>query len=141
VGVVLSLMCFGISPAESAPEAATRGPAQALSLDRSCGPHVNARLAVRCTGGPQQVSESGCGFLQRCIYFSRSEQLIMLNGGAATIVALICGATALLGCATASAVVGAAVQWLNGRGGACPISRPRLRVQYFPFPAVEGCVG
>jgi hypothetical protein len=144
VGVVLSLMCFGISPAEAAPETAThtvtRNPVRATHLDRPCGPTVNARVATRCAGGPQQVSEGGCGFLQRCLYFSRNEQLILLSGGSATIVALICGATALLGCATAAAVVGAAVQWLNSRGGICPLSRPKLRVQYFPMPAVEGCV-
>lgn len=140
VGVVLSLMCFGISPAEAAPQTASRGPARVTQLDRPCGPTVNLRVATRCVGGPQQLSEGGCGFLQRCLYFSRGEQLILLNGGSATIVALICGATALLGCATAAAVVAAAVQWLNSRGGICPLSRPRLRVQYFPVPAVEGCV-
>jgi hypothetical protein len=111
-----------------------------LLLDPPCGPGVNVRAATRCGGGPQQISEGGCGFLQRCVWLSRGEQLVILAGGSATIVALICGATVLLGCATASAVVAAALQWLSNRGGICPVSRPRLRVQYFPIPSVEGCV-
>ncbi|MBF4768132.1 hypothetical protein ISU10_10165 [Nocardioides agariphilus] len=87
-----------------------------------------------------KLSEGGCGFLQRCLYFSRSEQLIILAGGGAAIVTVICGVTALLGCAAAAGLVAAVLQWLSNRGGACPKSKPRLKWRYFPTPAVQGCV-
>jgi hypothetical protein len=151
---VLSLMTFGMSPAQAAPtttspqasatthlRAARQLPRGLAVGERRCGPDVNARVANRCAStGPQQFSESGCGFLQRCLYFSRSEQLTILAGSGAGLVVLICGATALLGCAAASAVVGAAFQWLSNRGGICPTSKPKLGVRYFPMPSVQGCV-
>jgi hypothetical protein len=146
VGIVLSLMAFGVSPAQAAPSAADPVPAVVKQttpgpVGRPCGPNVNLRVAERCAAsGPQQFSEGGCGFLQRCLYFSRNEQLVILAGSGTTIAVLICGATALLGCAAASGVVAAALQWLSNRGGVCPTSRPKLKVRYFPTPSVEGCV-
>jgi hypothetical protein len=148
VGIVLSLMTFGMAQAQAvaapAPSADVRADTRAGAAPlghRGCGPAVNLRGVQRCANpGPEQLSEGGCGFLQRCIYLSRSEQLIILAGGSATIVAIICGATALLGCAAASGLVAAAFQWLNDRGGACPTSKPKLKIRYFPTPAIIGCV-
>lgn len=78
--------------------------------------------------------------MQRCIYLSRSEQLVILAGGSATVVVLLCSVTAIIGCALATGIVAAAFQWLSSRGGACPVTKPKLRVQYIPWPQVEGCV-
>ena len=152
VGIALSLMMFGMSPAEATsttPQASPRAEVGAVTridraaraVDSRCGTGVNLRAARRCADtAPQQFSEGGCGFLQRCAYFSRSEQLIILAGSGATIVVLICSATALLGCAAASGLVAAAFQWLTDRGGICPTSKPKLKVRYFPFPSIIGCV-
>jgi hypothetical protein len=146
VGIALSLMAFGMSPAQAAaPAAAAASPTTTQTAStptgRPCGPGVNLRTAERCAiTGPQQFSEGGCGFMQRCIYLSRSEQLTILAGAGGTIVALICGATALLGCAAASGIVASAFQWLSNRGGACPTSKPKLKIRYFPTPSIIGCV-
>ncbi len=148
VGIVLSLMAFGLaSPAHAAgdaqrsnDDAATASPRAAGDAGRACGT-ANLKVSQRCTDtGPPQLSEGGCGFMQRCLYFSRGEQLTILGGGSALMVAAICAATGGLACAAASAIVGAAFQWLNNRGGLCPTSKPRLRIQWFPFVAAEGCV-
>lgn len=130
VSLALSLM-FVSSPAQASPDPVAAPAAAAPEIPTT---------ATRTLRPVPQFSEGGCGFLQRCLYFSRSEQLIILAGGSATIVAAICGATALLGCAAASGLVGAAFQWLSSRGGACPTSKPKLKVRYLPWPAVQGCV-
>jgi hypothetical protein len=148
VSVALSLMFVGVAPAQArtSPQQASAGEATVQRLasapgQRPCGNLIGVKQAKGCASDLVPLfSEGGCGFLQRCIYFSRSEQLIILAGGGATIVALICGATALLGCAAASAVVAAAFQWLSDRGGVCPTSKPKLKVRYFPTPAIKGCV-
>jgi hypothetical protein len=49
--------------------------------------------ASRVPSKKPYISEGGCGFLQRCIYLSRNEQLILLAGGSAVIIAAICGAS------------------------------------------------
>ena len=146
VGIALSLMAFGMSPAQAAPPAAAATSSATTQTaptptGRPCGPGVNLRTAERCAvTGPQQFSEGGCGFMQRCLYFSRGEQLIIIAGGSAAIIAAICSSTLGVGCAIASALVGGAFQWLSNRGGACPTSKPRLRVRYFPLPAAYACV-
>jgi hypothetical protein len=99
----LSLTFVGTAPAQATPpEPHTSTALKAPTLSTSA-------VDPEARGGvlTPMFSESGCGFLQRCLYFTRSEQLIILAGGGATIVALICGATALLGCAAASGLVAA----------------------------------
>jgi len=158
VSIVLSLMAFGLTaPAQAAGSSAasqtariaagsgapnlasaaqtlTGGPAKACQTG-------NLRTLQRCADtGTQQLSEGGCGFMQRCLYFSRGEQLIIVAGASATIIAAICTASAGVACAIASGIVGAAFQWLSNRGGICGTKKPRLRVQWFPRIIAEGCV-
>jgi hypothetical protein len=144
VSIVLSLMCAWVTPAGAAAVSAIAGadarsatPNQVVrALDLRCVPG-----AKRCVAnGPHHLSEGGCGVLQRCLYFSRGEQMILMAGGSAAIIAAICTATIGLGCAIASSVVGAAFQWLSNRGSICPASKPRLKMRYFPSPAAYGCV-
>jgi hypothetical protein len=135
VSIVLSLMASAMSPVQAAAPAA---PPVSSSAEKSvtatggrpCGPDVNLRIAHRCADtGTQQFSEGGCGFLQRCIYFSRNEQLVIVAGGGATIAVLICGATALLGCAAASGVVAAALS--SGSAVEVASARPESRNSRF----------
>ncbi len=147
VGIVLSLMAFGVSPAqaaaiEAAPAAATTTKQTvATATGRPCGPGVNLRIAERCAvTGPQQFSEGGCGFLQRCVYLNRTEQQYLITGSKWIVQAALCAGSIGLGCVAAGALVELAAQWLLNRGGICPTSKPKLRVQYLPWPGVEGCV-
>jgi hypothetical protein len=147
VGIALSLMAFGMSPSQAAttaPHTAVHaGPrsAPAAPIALRCGPGVNLRIADRCAyTGPQQFSEGGCGFLQRCVWFSRSEQQYILTGGKYVIQAALCAASFGLGCVVAGTIVEIAFEWLKSRGGICSTSKPKLQVQYLPWPGVEGCV-
>jgi hypothetical protein len=149
VGIALSLMSFGMAPAQAAkagPTAAvsavtaSQRPVQ-VSAGRPCGQAAHPRVAPRCAGsGTQQFSEGGCGFLQRCIYLNRTEQTYLVTGSKWVVQYALCSASLGLGCAFAGLLVELAAQWINDHGGICPTSKPKLRVQYFPNPAVEGCV-
>jgi hypothetical protein len=140
VSIVLSLMSLSPAPAEAAAgPTATRSTAQAEAA--GCEPGVNQRVDGRCADtGPQQFSEGGCGFFQRCVYFNRTEQQYLISGSKWIVQAALCAASIGLGCVAAGLIVEIAAQWLLSRGGICPTSRPKLRVQWFPNPQVEGCV-
>jgi hypothetical protein len=140
VSIVLSLTSLSTAPAEAA-TAPTTTRASAQAAVSRCGPAVNQRVAGRCAGtGQQQFSEGGCGFLQRCVYFNRTEQQYLISGSKWIVQAALCAASIGLGCVAAGLLVEIAAQWLLNRGGICPTSRPKLRVQWFPNPQVEGCV-
>jgi hypothetical protein len=145
VGIALSLMAFGMSPAQAstAPAAAKTSAAASkhtAPTARPCGPGVQ-RIATRCVvTGPQQFSEGGCGFLQRCVYLNRSEQLYLISGSKWIVQAALCAAGVGIGCVVAGGIVELAAQWLMSRGGICPTSKPKLRVRYFPTPQIDGCV-
>ncbi|HET9997323.1 MAG TPA: hypothetical protein VFQ17_07410 [Nocardioides sp.] len=135
LSIVLAVLSLSATPAGAATPVST-GTAPA-----SCGPGVNQRIDGRCTDTlPQEFSEGGCGFLQRCIYFNRTEQTYLITGSKWIVQAALCAAGIGLGCVAAGLVVEIAAQWLLSRGGICPTSKPRLRVQWFPVPQVEGCV-
>jgi hypothetical protein len=151
VGIALLLMAFGMSPtqAAAAPAAAqtSAGKTSAAASKhtartaRPCGTAVQRRISTRCVvNGPQQFSEGGCGFLQRCVYLNRSEQLYVISGSKWIVQAALCAAGVGIGCLVAGGIVELAAQWLMSRGGICPTSKPRLRVRYFPAPQIEGCV-
>ncbi len=92
----------------------------------------------RCAdGGVKNFSEGGCGFLQRCVYFSRSEQSFLAQATATAIAAMLC--TTAVVCGVAAAVAFAIVKYFDSHS-ICPTSKPKLRVQYFPVPQIEGCV-
>jgi hypothetical protein len=135
LSIVLAVMGLSASPAGAATRTTTS------TASASCGPGVNQRIDARCADtGPQQFSEGGCGFLQRCIYFNRTEQTYLITGSKWVVQAALCAASIGLGCVAAGLVVEIAAQYLLSRGGICPTSKPRLRVQWFPVPQVEGCV-
>jgi hypothetical protein len=139
LSIVLAVMSLQAVPAGAATGASTVASVGAASA--SCGPGTNQRIGERCADtGPQQFSEGGCGFLQRCIYFNRTEQTYLITGSKWIVQAALCAASIGLGCVAAGLVVEIAAQWLLSRGGICPTSKPRLRVQWFPVPQVEGCV-
>ena len=108
----------------------------------SPGSQRNASGPVhRCAGsGNVNLSEGGCGFLQRCVYLNRTEQLYVAAGAIGVIGAALCAGGFGLTCATAVALVEMAGVWLGKHGGVCPTSKPRLRAQWLPWPQVEGCV-
>ena len=150
VGIALSLM-VGMPPAQAAaPVAAPVGAAAAATSTkqtattppgRPCGPGVNFRTAERrAATGPQQFSEGGCGFMQRCIHLNRSEQQYLISGSKWIVQAALCTGSIGIGCVAAGALVELAAQWLMNRGGICPTSKPKLRVRYLPSPGIEGCV-
>ena len=131
VGIVLSLMALGTAPAQAATAApaatATTATKQvaATPTGRPCGPGANQRIAHRCVdSGPQQFSEGGCGFLQRCVYLNRTEQQYLLVGTKWIVQAALCAGTIGIGCVAAGTVVEVAAQWLQNRGGICPTSKP-----------------
>jgi hypothetical protein len=139
LSIVLSVMGLAAAPADAATGASTD--AAITTAAASCGPGVNLRIEGRCAAtGPQQFSEGGCGFLQRCIYFNRTEQTYLITGSKWIVQAALCAASIGLGCVAAGLVVEIAAQWLLSRGGICSTTKPRLRVQWFPVPQVEGCV-
>jgi hypothetical protein len=147
-GIALALVSFGMAPAQAATNGPETAPAATSALrpaptrtDHACGPGVNQRVVHRCaTDGPQQFSEGGCGFLQRCIYLNRTEQTYLVTGSKWIVQLALCTGSLGIGCALAGLIVELAAQWLNNRGGICPTSKPKLRVQWFPIPLVEGCV-
>ena len=140
VSIVLSLMTFSTTPAEAAGDPTTTRTTTQAEAGR-CGPGVNQRVDGRCADtGPQQFSEGGCGFFQRCIYFNRTEQQYLISGSKWIVQAALCAASIGLGCVAAGLIVEIAAQWLLSRGGICSTSKPKLRVQWFPNPQVEGCV-
>ena len=143
LSIVLAVMSLPAVPAGAATEAGTPTSTHASpdTAAAPCGPGVSQRIDGRCADtGPQQFSEGGCGFLQRCIYFNRTEQTYLITGSKWVVQAALCAASIGLGCVAAGLVVEIAAQWLLSRGGICPTSKPRLRVQWFPAPQVEGCV-
>jgi hypothetical protein len=133
-----------------APAQAATSPASAMAVtthqqaspasERPCGPGANLRAVTRCAPGPQQFSEGGCGFLQRCVYLSRTEQQYLVTGAKWIVQAALCAAGLGIGCVVAGVIVELAARWLDSRGGICPVSKPKLRVQWFPTVGVEGCV-
>ena len=160
VGIALSVMFLGSSPAQAAGHGAgptptpastpasssirqapatVAGPADAPKVGtRACRPAK--QVGSGCLEPTPLVSEGGCGFLQRCIYLNRTEQRYVITGSQAIVTAAICVLTAVMGCTLATVVVDIAADWLRDRGGICSTSRPKLRIQYLPIPQVEGCV-
>lgn len=105
--------------------------------------HVNGTvlaLAVPSTTSTPSpdLRAGGCGFLQLCIFFNRSDQAALLSGAGAGIAAAICRLATITGpaCGLAAAVVAVATYYLieNGR---CPGD---LRVRILPFVGQERCV-
>ena len=145
VSVVLTLLGLGVAPAQAAGTTTTAPAAHATTthrtpLDDGRCEAGDQRVARRCAPGPQQFSEGGCGFLQRCVYFNRTEQTYLITGSKWIVQAALCAAGLGFGCIVAGVLVEIGAQYLLGRGGVCPTSKPRLRVQWFPTPQVEGCV-
>lgn len=54
------------------------------------------------------------------IYLTQREQQTVVAGGGAGIAAAVCGSTAGLACAGASAAMAAAATYVSSRGGICP---------------------
>lgn len=83
-----------------------------------------------------ELSVGGCGFLQVCVYFNRTDQGAILAGAAAAIAAAICLVASPAGCIVASAAVAIAFYYLT-ENGRCP---SRLRVRLLPSPGGARCV-
>ena len=112
VGIALSLMASGCrrprrqprSPGAAAAATSTKQTAT-TPPGRPCGPGVNFRAAERCAAtGPQQFSEGGCGFMQRCIYLNRSEQQYLISGSKWIVQAALCTGSIGIGCVAAGAL-------------------------------------
>ncbi len=147
VGIVLALMGAGLAPAQAAGRTtpaqvhAVAASAPAVASSTHCRHAVRFGAAEGCAAtAPQRASEGGCGFLQRCVYLNRTEQTYLISGSKWIVQAALCAGSLGIGCVVAGTIVEIAAQWLISRGGICPTSHPKLRVQYFPFPQVEGCV-
>ena len=146
LSVVLAGSGLGAAPASAAapPAAAAVSPTADTTAETTplpaCAPGETPSAEGRCTVVVPQVSEGGCGFLQRCVYFNRTEQTYLITGGKWLVQAALCAGSLGIGCALAGLLVELGAQYLLSRGGLCPTSKPRLRVQWFPTPQAEGCV-
>jgi hypothetical protein len=89
-------------------------------------------LAVPSSTSPpsSNLRAGGCGFLQLCIYFNRSDQRAIINGITAGLAAAICSRVPGAGCAYASAVLAIAASYLADHG----ICSNELRVRILPIP-------
>jgi hypothetical protein len=88
------------------------------------------------------VSAGRCGTwgLWVCIYLSHTDQIYLAAGAIAFVTVLICGATALIGCAAASALAAAAALYVSRHGICSGGRRLRAQVQYsggFAFECVS----
>jgi hypothetical protein len=71
------------------------------------------------------------------VQLNRSDQTVLVNAGAAGLAVLICEATALVGCAAATAACACAATWVSNRGGICP---RRLEIRILPWMNTYSCV-
>ncbi len=83
-----------------------------------------------------KLSAGGCGFLQLCIYFNRTDQGAIAAGAAAGLGVLICAVTSPVGCAAAAAVLAIAAYYIDHYG----FCRNQLRVRILPVPGSARCV-
>ena len=98
------------------------------------------QLVLEEPAGPQadvttQVSAGGCGWFRLCVYFTPTEQRMILAGYGAALGAAICAVTGPAGCAVAAVVIAVAAAYLNDQ-----ICRYRLRVQVLPWVGAARCV-
>jgi hypothetical protein len=124
VAIVVSL---GVM-AHSAPAQA----AIATETTSSASPAVSATAASiepRAATASQRASAGGCGFLQVCLFFNKSEQTYIAGASIAGISALVCSTG--VGCGVAAAVAFALGKYVDSHG-VCPKSKPRLQVKVFP---------
>jgi len=150
-GVVLPLLLLAGAPAHASGTHPTRDaqPHEQRQLDRPVltrsstvtgatrgGPTTvtsapspySARGHDRLRGTSLAISLGGCGWFQVCVYLSRSEQRVAFTGGVGGVAAILCLAGPAA-CVLAAAGGAAVVQYIVGeRGGICPTSAPRLRL-------------
>jgi hypothetical protein len=94
-------------------------------------PHVNYMGHDYCGGWLQGPAW--------CLTFNKIEAGYIAAVSLATAAAFICAGTALITCGAAVGIA-AAIQHYVDRHGVCPKSRPKMRVEYFPFPGAVSCV-
>lgn len=90
-------------------------------------------------GGPSaDLRAAGCGFLQVCVYFNRTDQGALLAGSTAALATAICAIPAVgtVGCAFVVGAVAAAAFYVN-ENGRCP---NELQVRVFPSVGKIECV-
>lgn len=82
-----------------------------------------------------QVSAGGCGWFRLCVYFTPTEQRMILAGYGAAIGAAICAVTGPVGCGVAAVIIAVAAAYINDQ-----ICSYRLRVQVTPYVGAARCV-
>ena len=142
ISVLLGALVLGLIGA-TVPAMATAAPPSAsptATVTHRAAPTkaVHARVAVD-PPGTSNMTFGGCGFLQKCVYFNKTEQKYIGIASIAGIVAMICAATAGVGCVVA-VVIGAVASKYVDDHGLCPSSKPRLRVKIFPTVGSATCV-
>ena len=101
---------------------------------------MRSATTVRAPSGgavSPSLSVGGCGFLQACLFFNKTEQRYLASGMSAAVGAAICVAGTPAACVVAAAVVAMATIYVNDHG-VC--NGKRLRVQFLPYIHVDGCV-
>jgi len=134
VGLVVALVAVAATAAPARAEAqADRGAADRPAAATSA-PADGLGVVGHEAPGEHQVSTGGCGFLQVCLYFNRTEQKWIGGASVSAVAALVCSSA--VGCAAAGAIAYAVVKYVD-KHGICPRSRPRLRVKVFPTAHFE----
>jgi hypothetical protein len=85
------------------------------------------------------VTVGGCGFLQVCLFFSRTAQQYIITAGLTAAEIALCKATGPLVCVISGAVVATVLLYITLKGGICSASKPKLAVRMLPTIKVKGC--
>jgi hypothetical protein len=143
LGIVMGLMASTAGPAAAAQgrdHVVTRDAAPTAHLDGVSGPGTPppAVAAREVPLRTPRVTTDGCGFLQLCLFFSRSEQRWIGGATVSAVAALVCSSG--LACGISAAVAYTVIRYIDSHG-ICPTSRPRLRVKVFPtLSPTSSCV-
>jgi len=107
-----------------------------LTYAAADGVALSLQFPVSSTTPSPKLGVGGCGFLQLCVYFNRTDQGAIAAGAAAGLAVLICAVTSPAGCAAAAVVLAMAAYYIDHFG----ICRNQLRVRILPFPGGAKCV-
>ena len=110
--------------------------ARTFTYSAANGVALSLQFPVSGSTSRPKLGVGGCGFLQLCVYFNRTDQGAVAAGAAAGLGVLICAVTSPAGCAAAAVVLAMAANYIDHFG----ICRNQLGVRILPFPGGAKCV-